>query len=192
MLLIYAAAVFATSVHKREVPQEHSHDLILDQVRPLIQKSGTAFAKIDPVFGTLANAAATTAINSNGLKGDDADVACLQQNLADACITGAAGNKNGIIACVQFRALERNTAKIGQASDTCTKQPKSKELAGLKQHQDPAGNGAAQNNKDVEIQVAKVAKSLGFSDQEAVNFAQRTSTFQAAGNDPSGRGNTCD
>ncbi|KAI8904148.1 hypothetical protein EDD86DRAFT_181029, partial [Gorgonomyces haynaldii] len=193
MLFIALASALALPYFRREVPQEHSHDLILDVVRPAIQGSGTVFAKLDPVFGTLADKAGQDALASNGITGADANIDCLHQNLADACIKGAKGDKNIIIACVQFAALERNTAKIGQESKICNEKPKSAELANIKQHQDPASQAAKDgHNRLVEIEVAKAAKALGFSDQEAVNFAQRTSTFEASGDDPSGRGNTCD
>ncbi|KAJ3111280.1 hypothetical protein HDU96_005815 [Phlyctochytrium bullatum] len=198
-ILAIVAAIASAVV--AEVPQEHSHDLIVNQVRNVIRKgnNNSPFVDVDPIFALLGNAAA-----SNGIKGAarltaaaDTDPDCLQQNIADECIANAkrTGNdKADIAVCIQFRALERNSGGVGNKSNLCTKAtPKNPEIANLLQHQDPASDGAADNNKKVELEVAKQTAALGFSAQEAANLALQTATFAPGQRgDPTAKGNSCD
>ena len=121
---------------------------------------------------------------------------CLQQNLADACLTSAknsGNNKNDLAACIQYRALERNQNGVGKTTILCTQTPKNSELVGLVQHQDAASQGGIANNKQVEIKVGQILAGFGFSADQAANLALQTSTFAPGDvNDSTGRGNSCD
>ena len=93
-------------------------------------------------------------------------------------------------AALQFRALERNTGSVGQASVLCTSiQAVNPEVAALSQHQDPASAGAAATNKAIVLELAKQLHAIGADPQLAIN----TGTF-APGQigDPTGAGNTCE
>lgn len=70
----------------------------------------------DPVFGLLGNAAA-----SQG-QGNIADTDCLQQATADQAFTNAkaADDIEGTTAALVYRAIERNTGKVGLKSVLCT------------------------------------------------------------------------
>ena len=92
-------------------------------------------------------------------------------------------------AALTYRALERNTAQVGLASNSCTTiQPVNPEIAALKQHQDPASQGAAEGNKAIVLELAKQIAAIGGDPQEAL----KSGTFKP-GNpaDTSGKGNTC-
>jgi hypothetical protein len=89
-----------------------------------------------------------------------------------------------------FRALERNTGSVGLASVPCTSiKPLNPEIAALEQHQDPAGNGAADLNKQIAAELARQIASVGGDP----TLANEASTF-APGKigDQTGAGNTCD
>lgn len=88
-----------------------------------------------------------------------------------------------------YRALERNTAKVGQASNACTSiQAVNPEIAVLRQHQDPASQGAAEGNKAIVLELAKQISAVGGDPQEAL----QSGTFQPGDlADASGKGNTC-
>jgi len=128
---------------------------------------------LDPVFALLGNAAA-----NNG-KGNIADTDCLQQAVAD-----------GMVNALVFRALERNTGAVGQKSTLCTSiQAKNPEIAALKQHQDPASDGAAATNKAITLELAKQIKSVGGDPLDAI----KSGTFSPGHiGDPTAKGNTCD
>lgn len=141
---------------------------------------------VDPVFGLLGNAAA------NSGKGDIADTDCLQQAVADQAFTNAKaiGDVNGMVNALIFRALERNTGAVGQQSALCTSiQAKNPEIAALKQHQDPASDGAAATNKAITLELAKQIKSVGGDPLDAI----KSGTFSPGQiGDPTAKGNSCD
>lgn len=171
------------AVLKREVPQEHSHQNILDVVNPIL-KQNNPLAIQDVVFGLLGNkAAAEGAPNVQ-------DLDCLQQIIADQVFTNAlaAGDVNGQVNAILYRALERNTGSVGLASVLCTQTAVNPEIAAITQHQDPASS-AASGNKQIALNVAKQIAAVG-GDPTQANLA---STF-APGKlgDSTGKGNTCD
>lgn len=66
------------------------------------------------------------------------DLDCLQQATADRAFTNAkqAGDINGQVAALIYRALERNTGKVGLVSTSCTGlQAVNPEIAAVQQHQ---------------------------------------------------------
>jgi hypothetical protein len=187
LALIGAAVAHPASVSrsKREVPQEHSHRNILNQVNTAINLNNVDKVG-DSVFGLLgAKAAAEGAGNIK-----DAD--CLQQAIADQAFTNAkaAGDVAGMTAAMIYRALERNTGSVGLASVPCASiKAVNPEIAALEQHQDPAGDGAAALNKQIATTLAAQIAAIG-GDPALANEA---STF-APGKigDPTAKGNTCD
>lgn len=92
-------------------------------------------------------------------------------------------------AALIYRALERNTAAVGQASTACTSiQAINPEIAALSQHQDPASQGAAETNKAITMELAKQIAAVGGDPQDAL----KSGTFQPGDPaDTSGKGNTC-
>lgn len=170
---------------RREVPQEHSHQATLAAVTKLLQLNNPDKI-VDPVFGLLGNAAA-----SQGL-GKITDPDCLQQATADQAFTNAkaaadvVGQTNALI----YRALERNTGKVGLASNACKSiKAKNPEIAAIQQHQDPASSGAAALNKGITLELAKQIASIG-GDPIQAKFS---GTFAPGNlNDNTGKGNTCD
>lgn len=117
---------------------------------------------------------------------------CLQQATADQAFTNAkeAGDVDGMTFALIFRALERNTGSVGLASVPCVSiQAVNPEIAALQQHQDPAGDGAQDLNKQIAAELARQIASIG-GDPKLANEA---STFAPGDvNDPTGAGNTCD
>ncbi|PVF95212.1 hypothetical protein CPB86DRAFT_602224 [Serendipita vermifera] len=185
--LLIASSALAAPVPrwKREVPQEHSHEAIIRAVRPVLNLNNPD-AIVDVIFGLLGNAAASTG------KGNIEDPDCLQTATADQAFTNAkaAGDVAGMTAALQYRALERNTGAVGQASVLCTSfTPVNPEIAALSQHQDPASDNAAAVNKAIVLELAKQIFSIGGDPLDAL----ATGTF-APGQigDPTARGNTCD
>lgn len=182
-----------------EVPQEHSHDLILSRARVANQsnKKGnnpSSFAKVDPVIGLLADKGVLAGIQKVGQKSNPA---CVHQIIADSCLTNAKREnlaKDAKAACIQYAALERNTGLAGTASAICKDQPKNKELLKVKAHQDPGSKGAAAINKAVELEVAKQMFALGFSANDSADLAQRTATFSGTLDRKASKsaGNSCD
>ncbi|KAF2788212.1 hypothetical protein K505DRAFT_219250, partial [Melanomma pulvis-pyrius CBS 109.77] len=170
---------------RREVPQEHAHQNVLDIVDPLVlldnpDNFGSS------VFGLLGAAAAIK--GAGNLK--DAD--CLQQAIADQAFTNAkaAGDVNGMTFALIYRALERNTGSVGLESVLCQSVTAvNAEIAALQQHQDPAATGAAELNKQIATELAKQIASIGGD----ATLANEASTF-APGElgDPTAKGNTCD
>jgi hypothetical protein len=91
---------------------------------------------------------------------------------------------------LQYRALERNTGAVGQASVACTSiTPVNPEIAAISQHQDPASDNAASINKDIALALAVQIANIGGNPLDAL----QSGTF-APGEigDPTGAGNTCD
>ncbi|KAJ3515374.1 hypothetical protein NLJ89_g1801 [Agrocybe chaxingu] len=125
------SAVLPAPIQRREVPQEHSHEQFLTAVRTSLNLNNPD-GIVDPVFALLGNAAA-----QQGL-GRIADPDCLQLATADRAFTNAkaAGDVAGQVAALIYRALERNTGAVGQASVACTSiQAVNPEIAALQQHQ---------------------------------------------------------
>ncbi|OBZ71158.1 hypothetical protein A0H81_08734 [Grifola frondosa] len=169
---------------RREVPQEHSHEPILTSVRASLNLNNPDQI-VDPVFALLGDAAAAAGA------GDVTDLACLQQVVADQAFTNAkaAGDVDGMVNALIFRALERNTGQVGLASELCTETATNAEIAALTQHQDPASTNAAATNKAIALELAQQIASVGGDPQDAL----KSGTF-APGNldDTTGKGNTCD
>ncbi|KAK5489728.1 hypothetical protein LTR55_004247 [Exophiala xenobiotica] len=171
--------------HKaREVPQEHSHNTFLDLVRVSLQIDNPLNIQ-DPVFGLLGDAAAAAGA------GDVTDLACLQQATADQAFTNskAADDLAGMAGALVYRAVERNTGKVGQASALCTQTAANPEIAAVSQHQDPASAGAADTNKGITLALAQQLAGIGADPL----LALESGTFAPGDvNDPTGAGNTCD
>lgn len=151
------------AVVKREVPQEHSHQAIVATTQTNLQLNNP-LAIQDAVFALLGNAAAAKgAPNVQNLD-------CLQQIVADQAFTNAkaAGDVDGQANAILFRALERNTAAVGQASVLCNQTAQNAEIAALTQHQDPASS-AASGNKQIELDVAVQLASIGADPNLALN-----------------------
>ncbi|CAI6335139.1 unnamed protein product [Periconia digitata] len=170
---------------KREVPQEHAHRNVNLEITKLLDLNNPDEIQ-DPIFGLLGAAA--------GIEGAGkiADADCLQQATADQAFTNAkeAGDVNGMTFAMIFRALERNTGSVGLASVPCESiQAVNPEIAALEQHQDPAGEGAQELNKQITTKLAEQIAAIGGD----VSLANEASTF-APGEigDPTGAGNTCD
>ncbi|KZT19528.1 hypothetical protein NEOLEDRAFT_1077638 [Neolentinus lepideus HHB14362 ss-1] len=184
--IVLALAVCAYSLPiRREVPQEHSHEAIVRTVRTSLNVNNPAQIQ-DPVFALLGNAAAATG------QGQITDTDCLQQAVADQAFTNAkaAGDVDGMVNALIFRALERNSASVGGTTAQCTSiQAVNPEIAAIQQHQDPASSGAAATNKAITLELAKQIASVGGDPQ----LALQAGTF-APGQigDPTAKGNTCD
>ncbi|CAJ2512401.1 Uu.00g054160.m01.CDS01 [Anthostomella pinea] len=169
---------------RREVPQEHSHEKFLTGVGTALNLNNVDQVS-DPVFALLGNAAAAAGA------GKVTDLDCLQQRVADQAFTNAkaAGDVAGQTNALIFRALERNTGKVGLASVSCTETAVNPEIAAIQQHQDPASDGAAAANKQIALNLAVQLNSIGADPQ----LALQSGTF-APGDvtDTTGAGNTCD
>jgi hypothetical protein len=99
------------------------------------------------------------------------DATCLQQATADQAFSNAkaANDVAGQTSALIFRALERNSAKVGQKTDLCTSiKAVNPEIAAITQHQDPASEGAAATNKAITLELAKQIASIGGDPQEAL------------------------
>ncbi|KAJ7119816.1 hypothetical protein C8R44DRAFT_788896 [Mycena epipterygia] len=170
---------------RREVPQEHSHQQFLTSVQQsLIINNPDGI--LDSVFGLLGNAAAAAGL------GQITDVDCLQQATADQAFTNAkaAGDVQGQVDALIYRALERNSGSVGAVSTLCTSiTAVNPEIAAIQQHQDPASPNAAATNKAIVLELAKQIAAVGGDPQDAL----KSGTF-APGNlaDNTGKGNTCD
>ncbi|KAI0817725.1 hypothetical protein GGR55DRAFT_35342 [Xylaria sp. FL0064] len=169
---------------RREVPQEHSHEQFLTGVGAALDLNNVENIQ-DPVFALLGNAAAAAGA------GDVTNLDCLQQHVADQAFTNAkaAGDVEGMTNALIFRALERNTAAVGQASVLCNETAVNPEIAAIQQHQDPASDGAAALNKQITLDLAVQLAAIGADPQ----LALQAGTF-APGEigDPTAAGNTCD
>jgi hypothetical protein len=162
------ASPFAHQSHKREVPQEHSHNRFLDLVRTSLNLNNPKQIQ-DPVFGLLGNAAAA------GGAGKVTNLDCLQQETADQAFTNAkaANDAIGMAGALVYRALERNTGKVGLASVICTETAVNPEIAAISQHQDPASANAASVNKGITLALAKQLALIGVDP----NLALESGTF---------------
>ncbi|CAD6499028.1 BgTH12-04682 [Blumeria graminis f. sp. triticale] len=184
ILLAYFGLTSAVPYQKREVPQEHSHQAVLDQVAVSLKLDNPDKIQ-DSVFGLLGDTAA--AKGAGNIKNLD----CLQRAIADQAFTNEkkAGNVDGMANALIFAALEKNTGAVGKASNTCTDKAVNPEIDAISQHQDPAGEGAAAANKKTVLDLAVQLESIGADPQLAATSA----TF-APGKlgDTTGAGNTCD
>ncbi|KAF4590098.1 hypothetical protein EYR40_009502 [Pleurotus pulmonarius] len=185
LVLAYLSWVALSAPIRREVPQEHSHEPFLVSVRNSLNLNNPD-GIVDPVFGLLGNAAAI-----NGA-GRIADATCLQQATADQAFTNAkaAGDIQGQVDALIFRALERNSGSVGAVTAPCTSiTAVNPEIAAISQHQDPASDNAAAVNKAITLELAKQIASVGGDPLDAL----KAGTF-APGQigDPTARGNTCD
>ncbi|OAG41641.1 hypothetical protein AYO21_04105 [Fonsecaea monophora] len=177
--------IWNAKLGRREVPQEHSHEKFLTIVNQFL-KTDNPDNIVDAVFGLLGNAAASTG------QGDISNTDCLQQATADRAFTNAkaAGDVDGMTAALIYRALERNTGAVGQASVPCTAiQAVNPEIAAIAQHQDPASDNAATVNKDIALALAVQIANIGGNPLDAL----QSGTF-APGTlgDPTAKGNSCD
>jgi len=183
--IILATLAAAHPIAKREVPQEHSHEKYVVAVRALLSGGENPLNLGDPVFSLLGDAAAAKGA------GDVTNLACLQQAVADQAFTNAKANNDvdGMTNALVFRAVERNTAKVGQASALCNETAANPEIAALSQHQDPASDGAAATNKAITLELAKQIASVGGD----TSLALDSGTFAPGDvSDSTGAGNTCD
>ena len=115
----------------------------------------------------------------------------MQQAVADQAFTNAkaAGDTDGMVNALIFRALERNTGKVGLASVLCTETAVNAEVAAISQHQDPASSGAAATNQAIVLELAKQIASVGGNPLDAL----KSGTFAPGDvNDSTGKGNSCD
>ncbi|KAI1169909.1 hypothetical protein F4777DRAFT_592358 [Nemania sp. FL0916] len=169
---------------RREVPQEHSHEQFVSGVRTALNLNNAENVQ-DPVFALLGNAAAAAGA------GDVQNLDCLQQHVADQAFTNAkaAGDVEGMTNALMFRAIERNTGKVGLASVLCNETATNPEIAALQQHQDPASEGAAALNKQITLDLAVQLASIGADPQ----LALKSGTFAPGQvDDSTGAGNSCD
>ncbi|KAG7443027.1 uncharacterized protein BT62DRAFT_972783 [Guyanagaster necrorhizus] len=180
-----SVSALALPIYRREVPQEHSHEQFLTTVGASLALNNPDNIT-DPVFGLLGNAAAIAGA------GNIADATCLQQATADQAFTNAkaAGDVDGMVAALIYRALERNSGSVGATTDACTSiQAVNPEIAAIQQHQDPASDNAAAVNKAIVLELAQQIAAVGGNAQDAL----KSGTF-APGKigDPTAAGNTCD
>ncbi|GKT45352.1 uncharacterized protein ColSpa_05533 [Colletotrichum spaethianum] len=176
------AALVAFAV--AEVPQEHSHEKYLRAVNALLKQDNPMNIQ-DAVFGLLGNAAAAKGA------GDVTNLDCLHQATADSAFSTAkaAGDVDGMASALVFAAVERNTGSVGLKSVTCTDKATNPEIAAISQHQDPASDGAAAENKAITLELAKQLAAVGADPQLALD----SGTFAPGDvNDNTGAGNTCD
>ncbi|KAK3378745.1 hypothetical protein B0T24DRAFT_693913 [Lasiosphaeria ovina] len=176
--------IYSGKVAKREVPQEHSHQAILDKVDAAL-KLNNPLNILNAVFGLLGNKAAAEGAP------EVQNLDCLAQIIADQAFTNAkaAGDVDGQAQAILFRALERNTGSVGLASVLCNETAVNPEIAAITQHQDPASPEGIAGNKDIEIAVAIQLVAIGADPI----LALQSGTF-APGEigDPTAKGNTCD
>lgn len=147
---------FHAQVSKREVPQEHSHNIFLDIVRVSLALDNPKEIQ-DPVFGLLGNKAAAAGA------GKVTNLDCLQQETADQAFTNAKKIKDvrGMAGALLYRSIERNTGSVGLESVICTEKAVNAEIAALTQHQDPASANAADVNKGIALELAKQLALIG-------------------------------
>ncbi|KAJ7254392.1 hypothetical protein B0H12DRAFT_975060, partial [Mycena haematopus] len=184
LTLISSSSSLALPI-RREVPQEHSHQAILTAVQANLVKNNPD-GILDSVFGLLGNAAAAAGL------GKITDANCLQQATADQAFTNAkaAGDVQGQVTALIYRALERNSGTVGGTTTACTSiKAVNPEIAAIQQHQDPASPNAAAVNKAIVLELAKQIASVGGNPQDAL----QSGTFAPGNvNDSTGKGNTCD
>ncbi|SPJ75939.1 related to cell wall mannoprotein [Fusarium torulosum] len=174
----------SSHLHKRQVPQEHSHDFVLTITKEMLNLDNPKEIA-DPVFGLLGDAAAADGA------GSVTNLACLKQETADQAFTNAKaiGDLRGMAGSLLFQAIERNTAGVGVASKLCTDKAVNPEIAALTQHQDAASEGAGAINKAVTLELAKQLAGIGADP----NLALLSGTFAPGDTgDSTGKGNSCD
>ena len=144
------------SLERREVPQEHSHEAILRAANTFLLLDNPLEIQ-DAVFGLLGAAAA--ALGAPNV----ANLDCLQQFIADQAFTNAkaAGDLDGQINAILFRAVEKNTGSVGLLSVNCNEAAVNPEIAAVQQHQDPAATGAKEINAAIELAVAAQIAAIG-------------------------------
>ncbi|KAM0544389.1 hypothetical protein ACHAPJ_011850 [Fusarium lateritium] len=172
------------SLRKRQVPQEHSHDIVVNITREFLNLNNPKKIQ-DPVFGLLGDGAAAAGA------GSVTNLACLKQETADQAFTNAkaAGDLRGMAGSLLFQAIERNTAGVSVASKLCTDKAANPEIAALTQHQDAASDNAGALNKAVTLELAKQLAGIGADP----NLALLSGTFAPGSPDDStGKGNSCD
>ncbi|KAJ6584900.1 hypothetical protein B0H19DRAFT_925789 [Mycena capillaripes] len=185
LALLFSSSSLALPI-RREVPQEHSHQAILTSVQTTLNQNNPD-GIVDAVFGLLGNAAA-----AGGL-GKITDANCLQQATADQAFTNAkaAGDVDGQVTALIYRALERNSGTVGGTTTPCTTiKAVNPEIAAIQQHQvGPCFPNAAAVNKAIVLELAKQIASVGGNAVDAL----KSGTF-APGKigDSTGKGNTCD
>ncbi|KAK7425050.1 hypothetical protein QQZ08_008326 [Neonectria magnoliae] len=171
-------------LHKRQVPQEHSHDFVLTITNEFL-KLDNPKGIVDAVFSLLGNAAAADGA------GDVTNLDCLKQETADQAFTNAksAGDLRGMAGALLFQAIERNTGGVGVASVLCTETAVNPEIAALTQHQDAASENAGALNKAITLELAKQLAGIGADP----NLALLSGTFAPGdASDTTGAGNSCD
>ncbi|KAM0197315.1 hypothetical protein ACHAPI_005179 [Fusarium lateritium] len=174
----------SSRLHKRQVPQEHSHDFVLTITKEMLNLDNPKEIA-DPVFGLLGDRAAAAGA------GSVTNLACLKQETADQAFTNAKaiGDLRGMAGSLLFQAIERNTAGVGVASKLCTDPAVNPEIAALTQHQDAASEGAGAINKAVTLELAKQLAGIGADP----NLALLSGTFAPGdAGDSTGKGNSCD
>ncbi|KAG9498236.1 hypothetical protein J7337_011132 [Fusarium musae] len=172
------------SIKKRQVPQEHSHDIVLTITGEMLKLNNPKEIQ-DPVFGLLGDAAAKEGA------GSVTNLACLKQETADQAFTNAKeiGDLRGMAGALLFQAIERNTAGVGVASKLCDEAAVNPEIGALTQHQDAASTGAGAINKAVTLELAKQLAGIGADP----NLALLSGTFAPGDtSDTTGKGNSCD
>ncbi|KPA35278.1 cell wall mannoprotein [Fusarium langsethiae] len=172
------------TIRKRQVPQEHSHDIVLNITKEFLDLDNPKEIA-DPVFGLLGDAAAEEGA------GKVTNLACLKQETADQAFTNAKaiGDLRGMAGALLFQAIERNTAGVGVASALCDETAVNPEIAALTQHQDAAAEGAEAVNKAVTLELARQLAAMGADP----NLALLSGTFAPGDvNDATGAGNSCD
>ncbi|KAG5642670.1 hypothetical protein DXG03_002354 [Asterophora parasitica] len=149
---------------------KHSHEQFLISVRKSLSLSNPDNI-VDPVFGLLGNAAATTGAGKiayydvvNGFMNPRQDPTCLQQATADQAFTNAkvVGDIQDQVNALTFRALERNSLSVGATTDKCTSiKAVNLEIAAISQHQDPASPSAVAVNKAIVLELARQIHIVG-------------------------------
>jgi len=179
-----ASPIAPRHLTKREVPQEHSHEIYLSIVREFLNLDNPLGIK-DSVFGLLGNGAAAAGVDA------DINLDCLKQFTADQAFTNAKaiGDVRGMAGALVYHALERNTGSVGLKSVICPETAANPEIAAFSQHQDPASDNAAAENKAIVLELAKQLVLIGVDPL----LALESGTF-APGEigDPTAAGNTCD
>lgn len=173
-----------SSIHKRQVPQEQSHGIVLSIADEFMKLENTLNIQ-DAVFGLLGNAAAQEGA------GDVTNFDCLKQATADQAFTNAkaVGDIRGMAGALMFQAIERNTGGVGVASVLCDEPTVNPEVGALISHQDAASDNALAINKAITLELARQLASFGADP----NLALLTGTFPPGDvNDNTGAGFTCD
>lgn len=152
------AAAYAAilGVALAEVPQEHSHNFLIDAVNTNLKLNNPNNIE-DAVFGLLGDKAAAEGA------GTITNLECLHQATADQAFTNAkaAGDVDGQITALLYAALERNTGSVGLASVLCNETAVNAEVGAITQHQDPAGSGAQAGNTQIVLNLAQQIGALG-------------------------------